>query len=684
MRKYILKIFTFITIDAFPSFSLSFFYKFSNPRFKQLTRVLCSEQKYKALQGKFRSNEFNNETLPFFLVALSQMNDQAYYLMLKKLEMSEKELSDFFSSLSVISFEMVIVEIFNQAVRQNISTIKKSTSVELISNFINAIVATWTHWKYEDLLNELATTSESLSVRNCIFFNLGDFDEIVTQFNGKEVLSMETFSKHIFNSKIGVLKKYPDLKSLSSLEVNRLARFLRKHLMDNEMSREQFDEIHEMISQNVKSRSNRIRLLLARCEFEYKLGNYDEVIDYSESILKLNYRATSAFSYKAYSLHFSGQFDQARSFIKDWLEIHSNIHNTPQVLRAMQITFVLFEKNIFQSLFPENKLVGIKDALKRQNKLFLYKIYYNSIEESMEFFDGRSKNARIILENFKGTKENSVGKKLYFHTIKNINYQYCFSVMYSEFQVGSTVTCDERFKEILEFNFPDLNFHGMKRVVKKAPIYNYAWFFDKSLLHKIDSYSEIISVGKDVTKYLNTNNRKHGWLKANENILIECIEKNKLNIGVSVGTSHMTKDREIFCYNHQELIEIFDGQDVNLINLDYHFNEEDLRPYPICLPKFDLKDDISKLSVLISKLDFMVVIPNNLMEAAAAFGTKAFVFDPQHRGSYWSQSGSNTYFYSDQVQFCSANSKKEALKILTVNIHEYIEDLKKNLPSIMN
>jgi len=162
---------------------------------------------------------------------------------------------------------------------------------------------------------------------------------------------------------------------------------------------------------------------------------------------------------------------------------------------------------------------------------------------------------------------------------------------------------------------------------------------------------------------------KNGWIKTNDLNAQEknlfYINDNKINIGISLGSTLKRDSRSIYDINPKD-IQFLDSKKYNLISLAPGLKTSDVQKYfSIKIPKFDLFNDFVNLTKLISHCDYVICNHNNIMDIAGAVGTKTFVISNTHQMKCWSIKG-NQYKIFSKVNFIYTKKEILGLKKLLI------------------
>ncbi len=329
-----------------------------------------------------------------------------------------------------------------------------------------------------------------------------------------------------------------------------------------------------------------------------------------------------------------------------------------------------------QEVFKDFELDSLRNQAKQEHGEYVFKLFFESVYSCINSLTERG---AFSIERFTRFYQGSGNNTLHLFSTKNINYQYMLSAAYEDYNDQDFINCDARFYEIFKRNFPNTNFIPLSRPVN--PQLEGEWFMDDSLIKNIENYALIKPIDLNLERIDFKNKRKNGWLKVLECNNFSCIEDGKINVGISIGTGLVNLHRRIYNMDHEMVKDLFNfdlDSNINLVNLDYQFDDELIKSIGYSQPEFDLKNDMDSLLSLMNKLDFLVIIPNSMVDAASSVAKTAFVYDPMHRLSYWSYSNSNEFIMSEHVKYITGRTIKDTLENLKNNIHNQVKKLSKN------
>ncbi|HBC3848930.1 TPA: hypothetical protein KD862_002837 [Vibrio cholerae] len=341
---------------------------------------------------------------------------------------------------------------------------------------------------------------------------------------------------------------------------------------------------------------------------------------------------------------------------------------TDYFLWRMTITLSTLISHEFLKLLISDRLrERIRKYSEKYDLNFFFNILFENNTNGILGIDQRSKYGYTV---FPMVGNENSKNDFYFCSIKNINYAYILSSSYDSYENSSGVICDERFLSLFENSFPTLKFYGVKRPID-LPENLPKWYGSEFKNFIIDYYNRFYSQKLSIQSIIK--NRKKGWLKPlGDNLLLNDHDCDIIKIGISVGTGNQIGLRGLNNIPYSVFSELILLPNIEFYNLDYFADESKLQELGIKSLPFDLKNDMALFGKLVSELDLVICIPNNIMDAAAAYGTPAYVFDPLKRFSYWGQDRGCLYFFSDVVEFVSGENHSETLNNLKVKVKSFI------------
>lgn len=307
--------------------------------------------------------------------------------------------------------------------------------------------------------------------------------------------------------------------------------------------------------------------------------------------------------------------------------------------RYLLLLASIFRKQDVANLLEREQVEKCHNIAKGLNQIYLFNLIYGTDKSLINSIHNRFEGGRKYLGNTYGDK--NVFK---FVSVKNINYAYIMSSCYDEYSINDLILCEERFLDVFKNSFPNKKFISITRPTEDNSLSIHKWY-------GYDVMREIALCERIETQKLSyaviEKNRKTGWLNGGV-YKGSVIDQKKINVGISFGSGLVTGFRS--AYNIPfDVVSHFDREKYNLINLDFHLESDFVLGLGLQQPDFDLKNDMQSLGNLISALDVLVCIPNNIMDAGAAYGKLTIVYDPFGRTSYWQYKDTDEYVFGSKV-----------------------------------
>lgn len=576
-------------------------------------------------------------------------------------------MDDFFyrASLIYLSSTIITQRDFNYKFfhEEFSSSLVRKKYLELViynSNFVSENLSWLTDVENQDLLSHI--NKKSLFVLD---YYRGDYRTVID--------SRKVTSKYYYLSQLHIdsLTEFEFSNIERCKDISEVIALIRKQMITISFEEKLITEIYRKIKNSFKrkiSKKEKLELQLLELQISISIGNSSSLYVMTKSESKYNIR--SILPALNHIIVLCQDKDENRLEIEDYFHELCYLYSCGK-LRFKFVRFVAYVSTLLTKhelatlikrscidiqtlkLDAENNSLAMvlslilsdtKDALKIADELTVYGT--KNIFTDTEVVEGR--------------------KNLYYFPIKTILYQYLFSIQYQNFDENDYVICDSRFHEIFESNFPNCNFIPVERPNlhpnlsnKEAGMRAVEWYLPKGF--DFSDYN-CIPLSLDIDKH--TDKRTSGWLEVPEKDF-PVVSSGKINIGISVATGRQSKHRNMYSLPYSAVKDIFDDVDnVKLINLDYHVDDHTLLENNISSPNIDLKNDISSYLSLINSLHFIIIIPNSNMDAAASVNTKAFVFDPFGRGTYWTYGKSNEYISSSAVEFVWGETYSSTLESL--------------------
>ena len=272
-------------------------------------------------------------------------------------------------------------------------------------------------------------------------------------------------------------------------------------------------------------------------------------------------------------------------------------------------------------------------------------------------WDGKS-NCRLAL-----WQEQGVGDVVIFSTILADVQKICSNI---------TLFIDERLIEVFKASFPGIKFKSKNASLEigsfdaQLPLGSLPKIFRKKFSEFKKPLKPLLEASEYHIKY------------------VEKLLGNKVRprCGISWFTSaaQIADDRSI---DLKSLIKVFEGLDVDLINLQYPTKDKDsivsksLAKKVITLPEIDLKDDFTSSIALMDSCDFIVTIDNVTAHLASALGKNSFVLLPLAPPNFrWMLKDKSSPWYEDSTVLIRKKKTgvwSQALEELKVEVKKFMK-----------
>nr|WP_102485607.1 hypothetical protein [Vibrio lentus]PMH99348.1 hypothetical protein BCU54_20575 [Vibrio lentus] len=371
----------------------------------------------------------------------------------------------------------------------------------------------------------------------------------------------------------------------------------------------------------------------------FSSGNYSSVVHLKNSIFNQNKIAhVSGIEYVYSVLELEG-IDKAYVAAEKTIALLENSNSYRILWRYSLLLSNIFDKAKLSSLFSETLKARFRLFSVRSGNDYVYDLLFGNVACLINNIHTRFDQGKKFLGSPSGKD-----KKFRFVSIKNINYAYIMSSCFDLYDDDDIVLCEERFLDIFQNSFCNTKFVSVSRPKTDSVLTTPEWY--GSAVKKLAMSTSDIVPQQLCFEHLESVRLK-GWLKGNECIL-QPIDETRKNIGISFGSGLTTGFRSAYNIPYS-ILSLFDRTRYNLINLDYHLDSEIVSELGLEQPDFDLKNDMAALGNLMSSLDAIVCIPNNIMDAGAAYGKLTIVYDPFGRTSYWQYKDTDEYVFGSRV-----------------------------------
>lgn len=377
-------------------------------------------------------------------------------------------------------------------------------------------------------------------------------------------------------------------------------------------------------------------LIISIC-FGY--GNYSSVVHLKNSIFNKNKIAhVSGIEYVYSVLELEG-IDKAYVAAGNTITLLENSQSYRILWRYSLLLSNIFDKATLSNLFSEELKARFRSFSLSSGNDYVYDLLFGNVACLINNIHTRFDKGKRFLGAPSGKD-----KTFRFVSIKNINYAYIMSSCFGLYRDDDIVLCEERFFDIFKSSFSNTNFVSVSRPKTDNVLTTPEWH--GSAVKQIAMSTSDIVPQQLCFEHLERV-RSKGWLKGNK-CNLQPIDETRKSIGISFGSGLTTGFRSAYNIPYS-ILSLFDRTKYNLVNLDYHLDGEFVSELGLEQPNFDLKNDMVALGNLISSLDAIVCIPNNIMDAGAAYGKLTIVYDPFGRTSYWQYKDTDEYVFGSKV-----------------------------------
>lgn len=377
-------------------------------------------------------------------------------------------------------------------------------------------------------------------------------------------------------------------------------------------------------------------LIISIC---FGCGNYSSVVHLKKSIFNQNKIAhVSGIEYVYSVLELEG-IDKAYVAAENTITLLENSQSYRILWRYSLLLSNIFDKATLSNLFSEELKSRFRLFSLSSGNDYVYDLLFGNIACLINNIHTRFDKGKRFLGAPSGED-----KTFRFVSIKNINYAYIMSSCFGLYRDDDIVLCEERFLDIFKSSFSNTNFVSVSRPKIDNALTTPEWY--GSAVKQIAMSTSDIVPQQLCFEHLEKV-RSKGWLKGKK-CNLHPIDETRKNIGISFGSGLTTGFRSAYNIPYS-ILSLFDRTKYNLVNLDYHLDEEFVSELGLEQPSFDLKNDMVALGNLISSLDTIVCIPNNIMDAGAAYGKITIVYDPFGRTSYWQYKDTDEYVFGSKV-----------------------------------
>lgn len=371
----------------------------------------------------------------------------------------------------------------------------------------------------------------------------------------------------------------------------------------------------------------------------FKMNKYSAVVHLKSSIFNENKIAHVSGLEYIYSIVELEGLEKAYSEARETIQLLSVSQSYKIIWRYSLLLSNIFDKKRLSELFSDDLKSKCKEFSYKSGDYYIYHLLFGDVENLVNSIHNRFEKGRKYFGLAKGED-----KTFRFVSVKNVNYSYIMSSCFELYGSNDLILCEDRFIKVFKKNFPDNEFISISRPKQDNVLTTPEWYG-----YKVRNLAALCGSIKAQTLSFDhiEGIRRKGWLVGSE-VQHAPIDKEKINIGISFGSALTTGFRSAYNIPYS-IIELFDRSKFNLINLDFHIDNKRASELGLTQPDFDLKNDMLELGNLISSLHALVCIPNNIMDAGAAYGTLTIVYDPYGRTSYWQYRNTNEYVFGSNV-----------------------------------
>ncbi|MEZ9551549.1 hypothetical protein AB4256_09855 [Vibrio breoganii] len=466
-------------------------------------------------------------------------------------------------------------------------------------------------------------------------------------------------------------------------------KYFLKRLLKISRNRNQGSEyLDEVLSSRLKStdyeneiQSVRVLAMLLLAEVYMYMEKYSDAESICKDVLKEYNYCSDAYFILFQIYYINSRLDDLKLLALRGVEIFrasDKYNHLFQFWSFVKKLYCFYNKKSLREFFNDADIDRLSKISQKQNEFYIFELYFGNAYGWGDGLTERPVRFKELVQVV--TSDDCRARKAYYFSIKNICHQFMLSSVFSSLDKDSIVICDKRFLELFKSNFPSLTFFPLERPKLDVALNQVNYVLSQ------DMYSRFKSMTPLSLSCLDTPQEK--WLYGNNSKTVLDKVNGKIYVGISVGSSVQDKYRSMFNLTHCEVLQVTNAEfldDVVLVNLDYNYSSDELVSSKFVDSNIDLKDDMLGLANLMEALDFVIVIPNNLMDAAAATGTHALVFDAFNRGSYFQHkqvtddATINEYFLSRRVKTISGKNRREALETLAREVKVLYSQIRNSL-----
>lgn len=429
---------------------------------------------------------------------------------------------------------------------------------------------------------------------------------------------------------------------------------------------------------------NNYDLNIALFKAYLELGEQKKLRHYLAKAVWNNRRKKESYFYFGFLYGAIDKPEKAIRYYKKVLE-----HNPSDNTAKLNIAHLYQVQGDYEKAIPLYKeiLSDQPDAAQASINLGLIYIATGNLEEGFKVFNNRFDNMKFKFNQINWQGESLEGKKVLIRKEQGIGDQIESAWYFKWLEsvgVEATIQVDERLIPILTRSFPKF-----KYVTFSDEYINNTQFdsYDYQLLQKSLGllYFDKIKEASKSEKF-----QEQGYLKVDESLLKHWRAKlSKLNhrptIGIAWRSGLISRSRKNYYLSVKRVCELFKGLDVNLVNLQYSYNQaeldylnEHLGDRFVHFDDIDLKDDQDSLAALIKSLDMVFTAPTAVYDLCGAVGKRTLCYSYAHSEPAAQMYGcsSNPMFPDVEMIWSIGQGVSESIEEIRAKLLEHISELK--------
>ncbi len=400
--------------------------------------------------------------------------------------------------------------------------------------------------------------------------------------------------------------------------------------------------------------------LLYKCEDYATLTNYAEYL-LSDSDIDIEYRVLLANSYIK-----TGQIQRGRDTFVRCLKLSKNQNERLEVLTEIALYYCYEERNLNKARFwnqyvlhknpthskalnnhgvfsdnwqkmvnsYEESLRHDPDNPQTRSNLGLALFRTKDMERGFELYESRVDVDMPHLKPYLRYPESIAGKKLFAWDEQGIGDMYIWSGLFSFLQrdgVQATIQVDPRLLSLMQRSFPDLSFTAEEtsEILRQENLSNYdavVMFMSiaRYYFNDIRAANDLHDMGNPKAPHLMASESRISEIKE---MLAEFSDKKVVGLCWRSSVTKFLRDQ--YYMTIADVIELFEGLDCYILNLQYNTTDDDLIELSnafgnrfIHLQGIDLKDDQESVAAMIMACDFVVSVPTAVSALCGSLGQR--------------------------------------------------------------